>query len=195
MDRTDPMDQDVLRWVALAQGGDEAAFGELVKQYQGRVYGLAYGLVRNTADAEELAQQTWVRAWQKLGTFKREAQFFTWVYRIASNLCLDHLRRRHRRQEEPLDEVAEPEARPELPAGPSAAPAPDEAVQQRETREQFERALEALKPEHRLALRLREIDGLSYEEIARTTGCRVGTVMSRLFYARKKLIEQMRSET
>lgn len=195
MDRTDPMDQDVLRWVALAQGGDEAAFGELVKQYQGRVYGLAYGLVRNTADAEELAQQTWVRAWQKLGTFKREAQFFTWVYRIASNLCLDHLRRRHRRQEEPLDEVAEPEARPELPAGPSAAPAPDEAVQQRETREQFERALEALKPEHRLALRLREIDGLSYEEIARTTGCRVGTVMSRLFYARKKLIEKMRSET
>lgn len=189
------MDQDVMRWVQRAQGGDEAAFGELMKHYQGRVYGLAYGMVRNTADAEELTQQAWVRAWQKLGTFKHDAQFFTWIYRIASNLCLDHLRRRQRRPEDPLNEALEPPTFAELPPSPSATVAPDEALRQREVRDAFDRALATLKPEHALALRLREVDGLSYEEIAHATGSRVGTVMSRLFYARKKLIEQMRSDT
>ncbi len=186
------MDQDVLRWVDAAQRGDQAAFGELVKAYHGRVYSLAYGMVSNTADAEDLAQQTWVRVWQKLGTFKRDAQFYTWVYRIASNLCLDHLRRRRRAQEEPLDEIVEPEPAPDVVSAPSAAPTPDAVLQQRETREQFERALEILSPEHRLTMRLREVDGMAYEEIARVMECRVGTVMSRLYYARKKLVEHLR---
>ncbi|MCE9613456.1 MAG: sigma-70 family RNA polymerase sigma factor [Lentisphaerae bacterium] len=187
------MDQDVVQWVARAQGGDQAAFGELVRRYHGRVYSLVYGMLNNAQDAQELEQQTWIRAWQKLGTFKREAEFFTWVYRIASNLCLDWLRHRRRVREEPLEAAVEPEPAPEVMRQPSVATAPDEALLRQERRALFERALGELSPEHRLVVQLREVDGLSYEEIAAVLKCRVGTVMSRLFYARQKLIENMKA--
>lgn len=186
------MVEDVSRWVVQAQGGDQEAFGELVRLYQARVYSLAFGMVGNAEDAQELTQQTWIRVWQKLGSFRQDARFFTWVYRIASNLCLDFLRRRARVREEPLDETREPEPAPgEEPGTP---PQPDDELQRREVREQVERAMAGLSPEHRLVLTLREMDGLAYEEIADVMKCRVGTVMSRLFYARRRLVEELRKQ-
>lgn len=186
------MDQDVLQWVERAQRGDQDAFGELVRRFHGRVYSLIYGMLNNAEDARELEQQTWVRVWQKLESFKRESEFFTWVYRIASNLCLDWLRHRQRAREEPLDAVLEVVPAPELTPSPSAAVRPDDALLRQERRVEFERALAGLSPEHRLVVQLREVDGLAYEAIAAVLKCRIGTVMSRLYYARKRLIEQMR---
>jgi RNA polymerase sigma-70 factor (ECF subfamily) len=177
--------------VGKARGGDEEAFGELVKMHHQRVYNLAYGMVNNAEDAAELAQQTWVKVWNKLGSFKEDAKFFTWVYRVASNTGLDFLRHRARLREDVLLDGVEPVVDPDLDRAASQNPRPDRELAQSEIREMFEKSLESLSPDHRTALILREVDGLSYEEIAKITGCRKGTVMSRIFYARKKMQEKL----
>ena len=87
---------DDLELIKSARKGDEEAFGELVKKYSQRVYAVVYGFVQNDADAQELVQQTWVKAWQKLDTFKGKSQFFTWLYRIAVFGCMDQARKRAR---------------------------------------------------------------------------------------------------
>jgi RNA polymerase sigma-70 factor (ECF subfamily) len=177
--------------VKKARGGDEEAFGELVKMYHRRVCNLTYGLVNNAEDAAELAQQTWVKVWNKLGSFKEDARFFTWVYRIASNTGLDFLRHKSRLREDALPDGVEPTVNPDLDRAASQNPRPDRELAQSEIREVFEKSLESLSPDHRMALILREVDGLSYEEIAKIAGCRKGTVMSRIFYARKKMREKL----
>ena len=183
---------NVIEWVKKAQSGNEEAFGELVKMYHQRIYNLVYGMVNNADDAKELSQQAWIKAWNKIGSFRADSQFFTWIYRIASNQCLDFFRSRGRRREvlwndrkpeeddRGIDEIARDSSQP------------DREVLNAESRDLFFRALETLTPEHKLALTLREVDGLSYEEIAEVMKCRKGTVMSRIFYARKTLAEKMR---
>jgi RNA polymerase sigma-70 factor (ECF subfamily) len=175
-----------------AQTGDENAFGELVKMYHARLYGVVFNVVRNPEDARELTQLTWVKAWNKIGTFKADAGFFTWLYRIATNTSLDFLRSKGRRHEESLSARREeaPEADIDLPAGDNWRP--DRTVEQSEIQKSFEAALDKLSPEHRMALTLREVEGLSYQEIAAAMKCRVGTVMSRIFYARKLIQQEMR---
>lgn len=182
---------EVNRLVEKARGGDEEAFGELVKMYHQRVYNLAYGMVNNAEDAAELAQQTWVKVWNKLGSFKEDAKFFTWVYRVASNTGLDFLRHKARLREDALVDGVEPAVNPDLDRAASQNPRPDREMAQSEIRAVFEESLESLSPDHRTALILREVDGLSYEEIARIMRCRKGTVMSRIFYARKKMQEKL----
>jgi RNA polymerase sigma-70 factor (ECF subfamily) len=179
------------RLVKKARSGDEEAFGELVKMYHQRVCNLTYGLVNNAEDAAELAQQTWVKVWNKLGSFKEDAKFFTWVYRVASNTGLDFLRHKSRLREDVLPDGVEPAVDPDLARAASQNPRPDRELAQSEIREVFEKTLESLSPDHRMALILREVDGMSYEEIAKITGCRKGTVMSRIFYARKKMQEKL----
>jgi len=182
----------VRRWVKLARDGDEEAFGELVKTYHQHVYNVVYGLVDNAEDAKELAQQSWVKAWRKLASFKQDSGFFTWVYRIASNTAFDFLRRRGRRREEELRDGVEPVSDARYERAPSEMTRPDRELEHAETRTFFDAALRELSPEHRLALTLREVDGLSYDEIAKVMNCRKGTVMSRIFYARQKIQEKMR---
>lgn len=181
----------VRRCVERARGGDEDAFGELVKMYYQRVYGLLFGIVGNVDDAKEVAQQAWVKAWSKLHTFKQDAEFFTWVYRIASNAGLDFLRHRARRREESFPEGGDGygNAQPDLAA--SERSRPDREAEHAEIGRLFHEALAELTPEHRTTLTLREVDGLSYDEIARVMECRKGTVMSRLFYARRKIQERL----
>ncbi len=181
----------VERLVNKARAGDEESFGELVKMYHQRVYNLAYGMVNNAEDAAELAQQTWVKVWNKLGSFKEDARFFTWVYRVACNTSLDFLRHKARLREDALVDGVEPAVNPDLDRAASQNPRPDRELTQSEIREVFEKSLESLSPDHRTALILREVDGLSYEEIARITRCRKGTVMSRIFYARRKMQEKL----
>lgn len=192
MERNGTDAEAVRQLVQRARGGDEEAFGELVKTYHQRVYGLAYGLVGNADDARDLAQLTWVRAWSRLGSFKGESGFFTWVYRIASNASLDFLRSRARRREEELLEGVDPATDPKVERAPSETSRPDRETERAEVRRVFEEALGSLSPEHRLALTLREVEGLSYDEIAKAMGCRKGTVMSRLFYARQAMQEKMK---
>lgn len=174
--------------IRRAREGDDEAFGELVKMYHERIYRTIYAIVMHPEDAREVEQQTWVKAWQRLNRFREQSGFYTWVYRIAVNAALDWIRSRARRPEDPMPDFG-PEALAVALAehAPSEAPRPDREVQRAEFRELFQRALEQLSPEHRTALTLREVEGLSYEEIASLTGCRVGTVMSRIFYARRQL--------
>ena len=175
------------KWVRQAKAGDEAAFGELVKTYHQRLYSVVYRFARNEDDANELAQQTWVKAWNKLHTFKGRSEFFTWLYRIATYVGLDHVRKQKRRREDELLEGVEPLRDHGAETPFSTNPQPDRAAEHDEIRERFNLALEDLSAEHRMALVLREVEGLSYDEIARAMKCRKGTVMSRLYYARKKL--------
>ncbi len=184
---------DALLLFKSAREGNEEAFGELVKMYHERIYNTAYAIVGHAEDAREVEQQTWIKAWRNLPRFHAGSSFYTWVYRIAVNTALDWMRSRARRREDPM-----PEAGPEALAcamaehAPSQAPRPDRMAEQSEFRERFDKALEQLSPEHRAAIVLREVDGLSYEEIAGIMGCRVGTVMSRIFYARRQLQELLK---
>ncbi len=183
---------DIAQWIALAQAGEEEAFGELVKLYNSRVHAVVYRMVNNEQDARDLAQLTWVKAWQRLGSFQSDAQFFTWLYRIATNTALDHLRQRKRNREVSVDDVP-PGEEPRETEWPSAThETPDRDLARREFREAFAHALEELSPDHRAALVQREVEGRSYQEIADALGCRVGTVMSRLFYARRQLQEKLK---
>lgn len=184
--------EQVRRWVRQARGGDEAAFGELVKTYHQRVYSLACGMVNNPEDARDLAQQSWVKAWKYLPGYRESAGFFTWLYRIASNTCLDFLRHKARLGEQALPENLDLISQDDPAPAPSRRSRPDREAERAETRAVFERALATLSPEHRMALTLREVEGLSYEEIAKLMGTRKGTVMSRLFYARRQMQQQLK---
>jgi RNA polymerase sigma-70 factor, ECF subfamily len=183
---------DIDAWARAAQRGDEEAFGNIVRALHGRVYAVVYRVVGNAEDAREVVQMAWVKAWQKLGSYKQEARFFTWMYRVAFNTAMDHHRKVGRRKEvDLLDEVAhDHEPGRASPVGEQAGP--DEDVMRREQMEQFEQALQTLSPEHRTALVLREVEGMSYKEIAEVMKTREGTVMSRLYYARKAIQEQLK---
>jgi RNA polymerase sigma-70 factor (ECF subfamily) len=163
------------------------AYGELVNRYRNRVYALALGMVRNEQDATDLCQETFVKGWQAIRGFKKNASFYTWLYRITTNLCIDHVRRRDRRPTVEFQEAVDPEADADVEVAPSNQPLPTDEVRRRELRELIETALEKLSPEHRLVVQLREFEGLDYAAIAKVVGCSMGTVMSRLHYARKHL--------
>ena len=168
-------------WVEAAQRGDRRAFGQLVEVYQRRVYALAFGIVRQRDDAWDVAQEAFVKAYRNLEAFNGEASFFTWLYRITTNLSIDHVRARKRKRTETMD------AAPELPAGQSADP--DHALGRGELAQVLRAAMDQLSEKHRAIIVLREIEGLSYEEMAEVLGIRKGTVMSRLFHARQNLQE------
>lgn len=172
-----------------ARQGDLDAFGEIVRANHTRLFRLLVGLVGHEEDARDLAQVTWLKAWQKLATFRGESAFSTWVFRIATRLALDHRKYRRRHPTEPWpDETATPALGP-APTDllPPATPSPRDLLERHEIAERFHQALAALPPPLRAALVLREVEGLSYAEIAHILGCPPGTVMSRIFTARKAL--------
>lgn len=178
--------------VERARQGDEDAFGEIVRSQYNRVYGVMRRMVNNVDDARELTQMAWVKAWQRLGTFEGQSKFTTWLYRLSVNTALDHLRARARRKETVyLDEVGADETL-QHEANLTVAPSTERAVDGDEIRDAFHKALESLSPDHRQALMLREVDGLSYKEIAKICGCRMGTVMSRIFYARRAIQDKLK---
>ncbi|MFT5122453.1 MAG: RNA polymerase sigma-70 factor (ECF subfamily) [Kiritimatiellia bacterium] len=183
---------EIQEWVKLSQAGDEAAFGKLVVSLHERLYAVLYRIVGNADDARELEQQTWIKVWNKLHTFKGESAFYTWVYRVATYTALDFLRKRKRRPEMELLEEMDLKARTVQELPPSARSRPDREMQRAELRQAFDHALAKLSDKHRTALVLREVDGLSYEEIADVMECRIGTVMSRIFNARKAMQEHLK---
>ena len=166
-----------------AAAGDTRAFEVLVLRYQARIVNYASAMVRD-AGAEDVAQETFVRAWRGLGRFRGESSFKTWLYRIATNVARTHLDR-HGRQARIADRSLDDEAEP-LQAGDVPSPAPD-AETSLVRREAIDRALSELPDELRLALVLRDVEGLDYKEIAGVTGAPIGTVESRIFRARRRL--------
>jgi RNA polymerase sigma-70 factor, ECF subfamily len=177
--------------VLAAQAGDAQAFRALVERYQRRVYQLALGMVKDSDEAMDITQETFVRVHRYLSSFKGDSSFFTWTYRIATNLCLDSARKRSGRERVEMDESdAEIESRMDPPS--AALAGPQRAALNAELKEKIDEALAALPPKHRAILLLREVEGLSYEELARTLGIRKGTVMSRLFHARLKMQRKLR---
>jgi RNA polymerase sigma factor (sigma-70 family) len=176
------LEDDVHDLVRRARRGDREAFGALVQRYQQRVVGVARALTHNPDDAVELAQETFIRAFQNLRTFEGRSSFSTWLYRIASNLSIDW-RRREGRYPIAHGEEAENELR-KIPSGQGDA---FRAVERSELSHKVREALKQLTAEHRQVILLREMEGLSYEEISELLNCPKGTVMSRLHYARTHL--------
>ena len=180
---TPEREQDVIRRVLR---GDSEAFSELVAAYQKTVYNIALRLLGSREDAEDLTQETFLTAYRRLGDFRGESRFSTWLCRIASNACIDALRRRKHTDALSLtleDEDAE-DAEWEIP---DESLAPEALLSQKLTRDAVRRGLRELSPEGRQVLILRELEGMSYEEIGETLSLEPGTVKSRIFRARKKL--------
>jgi RNA polymerase sigma-70 factor (ECF subfamily) len=173
--------------VERCQQGDLDAYGILVGRYRHKVYGLAFSMLRNEQDATDLSQEAFVRGWQGIRRFKKNSSFYTWIYRITTNLVIDVVRRRDRRPTTAFEEGIEPDTDPSVQEAPSTNPSPVDEAQRKELRGQIDAALLELSPEHRAVIQLREFEGLDYATIAKATGCSIGTIMSRLHYARKHL--------
>ena len=178
------MERQEQQWVDAARQGDQSAFEQLVKLYEKRVLALTTRMCKNPADAEEAAQEAFLSAWQGLPFFRGDASFSTWLYRLASNACVDLLRREGRHQAAAGPSLNDEEAPLDVADG---TPGPQEAAERRELREQIEEGLRALTPEHRQVLLLREMHQLSYDEISQVLDVDVGTVKSRINRGRKQL--------
>jgi len=175
----DYSDEELVR---LSQQGDLEAFGRLVERYQKKVTAVAYGLIHDAEEAQDLAQESFIRAYNAIKTFRGTARFYTWIYRITVNLCMDHFRKQ---AIEKVQVSAEPADDPDPPT-------PDTVATRRETCLAVREAIKSLPYDQRTVIILREIEGLSYKEIARVVGISIGTVMSRLFYARRRLRELLK---
>lgn len=178
------MDFQEQKWIRAARKGDSDAFAELVRLYEKKVLALTNRMCKNPEDAAEAAQEAFLSAWQGLPDFRGDAAFSTWLYRLASNACIDLLRRENRHRDAAALSLNDDETGFDAP---SAEPLPQEAAERREIREQVEAGLAALSPEHRQVLILREIHQQSYDEIARILALDPGTVKSRISRARKQL--------
>ena len=177
---------DDLALVRAAQRGDMAAFEELVARHRDKIYARAYAMMRNEEEAIDLSQEAWVKGWQRLAQFHGESGFGTWMTRIVINLCLDQLRKQKRQRAESLDEIEEESGGVERQM-PVVTVNPTAGLERAELRQRIDEALGKLSYEHRTVLVLHEFEELEYKEIAKVMGCSIGTVMSRLFYARRKL--------
>ncbi len=162
------------------------AFEELVRRHRDKIYARAFSMVRHEEDATDLSQEAWVKGWQRLKQFQGEASFVTWMTRIVINLCLDRLRKQKRQRAESLDQLEEESGGVERQM-PVVTTNPTERLERGELRQKIDAALALLSVEHRTVLILHEFQEMEYKEIAKTVGCSIGTVMSRLFYARRKM--------
>ena len=179
-----PIDDQEL--IARCQRGDLSAYEPLVNKYRERVYAQAFNLTRNADDAHDLCQETFVKAWKSISRFRGQSSFYTWLYRIATNLGIDLIRSKEKRQTTEFDDALEKEETEENK--PFAHQhLPSDELQQKELGQAIDDAIAKLTPEHREVIVLREFEGLDYKDIAKAIGCSIGTVMSRLHYARAHL--------
>jgi len=181
--------------VEQAKAGDRPAFALLVQRYQKRAFAVAFGMLHNRDDALDVVQDAFVKVHKHIGAFQGNASFYTWLYRIVANLCIDVRRRRGRRPEVAFEETIK--ADDSVAVGVDVAPHhndsnPVDNLTRRELRREMSKALDGLSENHRLILLLREVEGLSYEDLARVLKISKGTVMSRLFHARKNMQKALR---
>ena len=190
-------DNDLVR---MTLAGDKEAYRALVERYQGRLFSTALDIVKTREDAEDVVQETFVKAFLSLGQFKGQSSFYTWVYRICFNMAIDIRRKAGRRggthlefkEHTGVNRAAVQEGAREIGGNGLASHSqnvegPHDALARKELGRKIQEVLGQLSEEHRAVIMLREVDGLDYEEIAQAIGVPKGTVMSRLFYARKAL--------
>jgi RNA polymerase sigma-70 factor, ECF subfamily len=188
---TTPAQADVseLDLVKRCQAGETEAFDELVTRYRTRIFAMIYNMVHNEQDAWDLAQDSFVKAWKSINRFRGRSSFYTWIYRIVMNVTIDWLRKKQVKGAgvEFDDAIQLREVNPASKTLPKADPLPYERMERTEVRARIDNAITQLSPEHRAVILMKETEGMQYHEIAEALGCSIGTVMSRLFYARKKL--------
>jgi len=173
--------------VKCAQDGEYAAFDSLINRYQERIYATIYHMTSNHEDANDLAQEAFIKAFHALKSFKGGSSFYTWVYRIAVNKTINFLKQRKNRTQMSLDDLdLNAERDPDLVALISEKTPRREAALS-ELQEKLNAAMQRLSEPHRLVVTLHDVQGLSHEEIAKIMDCNIGTVRSRLFYARQQL--------
>lgn len=189
-DRQPVSEQSDERLVKAAQRGKMVAFEELVGRHRDKIFARAYSMMRNEEEAMDLSQEAWVKGWQRLKQFEGESSFVTWMTRIVINLCLDQLRK-HKRQRAESIEVMEEESGGVERQMPVVTTNPTEGLERGELRKRIDEALGKLSEAHRTVLVLHEFEELEYKEIAKRMGCSIGTVMSRLFYARRRMASLM----
>jgi RNA polymerase sigma-70 factor, ECF subfamily len=186
-----PAQADVseLDLVKRCQAGDTEAFDELVTRYRTRVFSMIYNMVHSEQDAWDLAQDSFFKAWKSINRFRGQSSFYTWIYRIVMNVTIDWLRKKRVKGAgtEFDDAIQLRQVDPASKTVPKTEALPFEMMQRNEIRERIEKAIGQLSPEHRAVILMKEIEDMQYHEIAEALGCSIGTVMSRLFYARKKL--------
>jgi len=180
-------DPELLR---RAQTGDESAFGAIMRSHYERTFRLVYAIVRHEADARDVCQEIWLTVWRELPKFRGEARFSTWLHPVATRRALDHLRKRRRWFDRFLPFDTSDEAAGTVPE-PATTEDAGKQAEGRERQATLQAALEALPPKLRAVLALREVEGLSYEEIAQTISIPTGTVMSRLYHARRLLARKL----
>jgi RNA polymerase sigma-70 factor (ECF subfamily) len=187
----DPVDDREL--VESARKGDREAFRTLFERYHRRAYALAFGVLRNQDDALDVVQDAFIKAHKYLDKFEGNSSFYTWLYRIVMNLAIDHLRKHRRAKPVELDEAHLEEGAagddsllPKMLGGN-----PGRALMDKEIRARIDQALAELSENHRSVLVMRELEGMSYEEMAQAMNCSKGTIMSRLFHARKNMQKRL----
>lgn len=180
------MEPDDRQLVEDARRGDAVAFRELVIRHQRRAYAVALGMVHDSDDARDICQEAFLKVHKSLATFEGDAQFFTWLYRIVVNLAIDHLRKKRGQKVEFDDAQSHEEDEGGITPHRTGFD-PARALLDKELRKQILGALEKLSPAHRTVLVMREVEGMSYQEMADSMKCSIGTIMSRLFHARKKM--------
>jgi RNA polymerase sigma-70 factor (ECF subfamily) len=172
--------------VRASQRGDMGAFEELVARHRDKIYARAYTMMRNEEEAVDLSQEAWVKGWQRLKQFQGESSFGTWMTRIVINLCLDQLRKQKRQRAESIEAMSEESGGVERQM-PVVTVNPTAGLERAELRQRIDHALGQLSYEHRTVLVLHEFEEMEYKEMAKVMGCSIGTIMSRLFYARRRM--------
>ena len=182
-----PARSEELALIRRAQGGDTAAYDDLVQRHQERIYATVYHMTSNHEDANDLAQETFIKAYAALKSFKGDSSFFTWLYRIAVNKTINFLKQRKHRAAMSLNDLDfNAEHDPDLVALVSdRTPRRDAGLS--ELQEKLNEAMQKLSETHRMVVTLHDVQGLAHDEIAKIMDCNVGTVRSRLFYARQQL--------
>jgi RNA polymerase sigma-70 factor, ECF subfamily len=189
-EEAEPRDIDLVK---RCQAGDASAYNDLITRYRNRAYNMIYGMVQNEQDAWDLTQEGFLKAWRSIRGFKGKSSFYTWLYRIMTNVTIDSLRRKGIDGEMEFDDrIAPANVEPGSRTTPSSVPLPYRTIEQREIRQRIDDAIAKLSPEHRSVIVMKEIEDLQYSEIAEILNCSIGTVMSRLFYARKKMQSLLR---
>lgn len=174
--------------VKRCQEGDNTAFDLLVAKYRTRVYAMTYQYTYNEQDAWDLAQDGFVKAWKSMKSFRGQSSFYTWLYRVVSNVAIDWKRKQHMKFVPEFDDtVSLQDIEPTNTLLPKPELAPHAKMEDGEIRGRIDEAMKQLSEDHRVVVYLKEMEGMQYHEIAESLGCSIGTVMSRLFYARRKL--------
>lgn len=179
--------------VRQVQEGNVGAFDQLVLRYRERVYGVVYHMTSNREDAADLTQDAFIKAFQSINRFQGQSSFFTWLYRIAVNSTLSHLRKNRLRTFFSFEKITEDDKTTELLSQLTDKDGADKETYVRELQEKLNEAMQKLSIKHRTVVTLFEIDGLSHEQIAEVVGCSVGTVRSRLHYAKQILQSELQS--